>query len=100
VTLLPNSLDAACSKRREERPARWRSTFSRGILYLILQNRLYREVAHKGNVYPGQHEAIVDAGSADRPGQLAANRRARSLGGRSRSPSLLSGLILMVMATA
>lgn len=36
--------------------------FSRGALYLMLQNRLYRgEVAHKGNVYPGQHDAIVDA---------------------------------------
>jgi site-specific DNA recombinase len=35
--------------------------FSRGALYLMLQNRLYRgEVAHKEKTYPGQHEAIVD----------------------------------------
>jgi site-specific DNA recombinase len=35
--------------------------FSRGALYLMLQNRLYRgEVAHKDNIYPGQHEAILD----------------------------------------
>jgi hypothetical protein len=28
----------------------------------MLQNRLYRgEVTHKGNAYPGQHEAITDA---------------------------------------
>jgi site-specific DNA recombinase len=31
--------------------------FSRGALYLMLQNRLYRgEVTHKGRIYPGQHE--------------------------------------------
>lgn len=35
---------------------------SRGALYLMLQNRLYRgEVTRKGNAYPGQHEAIIDA---------------------------------------
>ena len=34
---------------------------SRGALYLILQNRLYRgEIAHKGNTYPGEHPAIID----------------------------------------
>ena len=36
-------------------------TFSRGALYLILQNPLYRgEIAHKGNSYPGEQPAIVD----------------------------------------
>jgi site-specific DNA recombinase len=35
--------------------------FSRGALYLILQNHLYRgEIFHKGNIYSGEHEAIVD----------------------------------------
>jgi DNA invertase Pin-like site-specific DNA recombinase len=35
--------------------------FSRGALYLMLQNRLYRgEVAHKDNIYPGQHKAIIE----------------------------------------
>jgi site-specific DNA recombinase len=34
---------------------------SRGALYLILQNRLYRgEIPHKGKSYPGEHPAIVD----------------------------------------
>jgi site-specific DNA recombinase len=34
--------------------------FSRGALYLMLQNRLYRgEVAHKDQIYPGQHEAMI-----------------------------------------
>jgi len=69
--------------------------FSRGILYLILQNRLYRgEVAHKGNVYPGQHEAIVGADLWSMVQvKLAANRKARSLAIGAEAPSLLSGII-------
>ncbi len=35
--------------------------FSRGHLYWVLHNPIYvGEVAHKGQTYPGQHEAIVD----------------------------------------
>src|SRR5687767_10220758 len=34
--------------------------FFRGALYSILKNRLYRgEIAHRGAIYQGQHEAIV-----------------------------------------
>ena len=34
---------------------------SRGTLYLILQNRLYRgEVTHQDQAYPGEHQAIID----------------------------------------
>src|SRR3989440_767187 len=34
---------------------------SRGALYLMLQNRIYRgEIVHRGKSYPGEHEAIVD----------------------------------------
>jgi DNA invertase Pin-like site-specific DNA recombinase len=70
-------------------------SFSRGALYLMLQNHLYRgEVAHKDRAYPGQHEAIVDPELwrivQDR---LAANRRARSLAVGAEAPSLLAGLI-------
>lgn len=70
-------------------------TFSRGILYLILQNHLYRgEVVHKGNVYPGQHEAIVDADLwRSVQDKLAGNRRVRTLGVGAEAPSLLAGVI-------
>jgi site-specific DNA recombinase len=35
--------------------------FSRGALYLMLQNRLYRgDIVHQREAYPGQHEAIID----------------------------------------
>jgi site-specific DNA recombinase len=37
------------------------TSFSRGALYLILRSRIYvGEIAHKGGVYPGKHEAIID----------------------------------------
>lgn len=50
----------------------------RGILYLILQNWLYRsELTHKGNVYPRQHEPIIDAELwTVIQAKLAANRKA------------------------
>ena len=35
--------------------------FSRGALYLMLQNRLYRgDIVHQGAAYPGEHKAILD----------------------------------------
>src|SRR5208337_2607182 len=35
--------------------------FSRGALYLILKNRIYRgEIVHKGKAFPGEHAAIVE----------------------------------------
>ncbi len=36
-------------------------TFSRGALYTILKNPLYRGlIQHKGECFPGEHEAIVE----------------------------------------
>jgi DNA invertase Pin-like site-specific DNA recombinase len=69
--------------------------FSRGALYLILQNRLYRgEMPHKGSAYPGEHAAIVDQALWDGvQATLAANRVERAAGGRTKRPSLLTGLL-------
>jgi site-specific DNA recombinase len=36
-------------------------SFSRGALYQMLQNRVYRgEIVHKGAAYPGEHCSIID----------------------------------------
>ena len=100
VTLLQTELKQLgyVSKRREAagRLVAGGSPFSRGILYLTLQNHLYRgQIAHKGNIYPGQHEATVDQEMWTAvQEQLAANRRARSLALTAEDPSLLSGLII------
>jgi len=99
VTLLQEDLDrqGVRSKQRDGAGGRLAGgrPFSRGILYLILQNRLYHgEVEHKGNVYPGQHDAIVDSDLwSVVQDKLAANRKARELAVGAKAPSLLSGLI-------
>jgi DNA invertase Pin-like site-specific DNA recombinase len=67
---------------------------SRGALYLMLQNRIYRgEITHKGDAYPGEHKAIVDEALWDKvQAILAENRVDRATGGAAKYPSLLAGL--------
>src|SRR5436190_2267705 len=69
--------------------------FSRGALYLMLQNRLYRgEIVHKGQSHPGEHAPIIDQPLWDAvQAQLASNAAARNSGTRTRQPSLLAGLL-------
>jgi site-specific DNA recombinase len=67
---------------------------SRGALYLMLQNRIYRgEITHKGNAYPGEHPAIVEQALWDQvQAVLADNRVDREIGSYAKQPSLLAGL--------
>jgi site-specific DNA recombinase len=68
---------------------------SRGALYLMLQNRIYRgEITHKGNSYLGEHPAIIDQPLWDEvQAALAKNRVERATGLRAKRPSLLAGLV-------
>jgi site-specific DNA recombinase len=69
-------------------------SFGRGALYHLLRNRIYRgEVVHKGIVYSGEHQAIVDeelwnAVQAKLSGNVLRQRRTRIESG-----ALLGGLI-------
>jgi hypothetical protein len=67
---------------------------SRGALYLMLQNRIYRgEITHKGNAYPAEHQPIVDEVLWDQvQAILAENRVDRATGADAKQPSLLAGL--------
>src|SRR5262249_25888128 len=67
---------------------------SRGTLYLMLQNRIYRgEITHKGNAYLGEHPAIVDKPLSDKvPAILVEKRVDREKGSYAKQPSLLAGL--------
>ena len=67
---------------------------SRGALYLMLQNRIYRgEITHKGNAYPGEHRAIIDQGLWDQvQAILVQNRVDREVGSYAKQLSLLAGL--------
>ena len=86
------------SKRREGAGGRLAGGqhFSRGALYLMLQNRLYRgDIVHQGEAYPGQHEAFLDPELWQIvQDKLAANRQERALAVGAEAPSLLAGLIV------
>src|SRR6185503_609180 len=68
---------------------------SRGALYLMLQNRIYRgEITHKGDAYPGEHQAVIEQALWDKVQEmLAKNRVERTTGMHSTHPSLLTGLV-------
>jgi site-specific DNA recombinase len=99
VALLKAELDrlGVVSKRREGAMGQLSGgkRLSRGALYLMLQNRLYRrEVGHRGQIYPGQHEAIIDPELWQTvQDKLAANRCDRAMAVGAEAPSLLAGLI-------
>ena len=100
VSLLRAELDrlGIVSKRREGAGGRLAGGqhFSRGALYLMLQNRLYRgDIVHQGEVYPGQHEAILDLELWQIvQNKLAVHRQERALAVGAEAPSLLAGLIV------
>jgi DNA invertase Pin-like site-specific DNA recombinase len=70
-------------------------TFSRGSLAQMLQNPVFMgKVHHCGELYEGEHRAIIDVDVWEEVQRvLATNRRERLHGKRARSPSLLTGLI-------
>ena len=69
--------------------------FSRGHLYRILKNRVYRgEIEHKGHVYEGEHDAIIDEELwTTTHTVLDANRQTCVTDERVVWPSLLKGLL-------
>jgi hypothetical protein len=80
---------------REAITGRGGRALGRGALFHLLQNRIYRgEIAHRGNVYPGEHEAIVDAALWEAVQQRLADGRAeRRRGINASHPSLLAGML-------
>jgi site-specific DNA recombinase len=71
------------------------ASLSRGALYSLLSNRLYRgQIEHRGQIHPGQHKAIVEADLWEKvAAQLMDNKRTRRSRGRNSSPSLLTGML-------
>ena len=64
--------------------------FSRGALYHLLRNRHYLgEIVHKGAVFPGQHQLIVDRMVFDAVQALLAEHCARSPDKSASRPALL-----------
>jgi site-specific DNA recombinase len=70
------------------------SSFGRGALYHLLQNRIYRgEVVHKGTAYAGEHEAIVDEELWNAVQAKLSGNRTRRRQARIESGAILGGLI-------
>src|SRR5271170_557954 len=70
--------------------------FSRGHLYTLLSNPIYTgQIAHKGQLHPGQQPALIDdeTWSAVRD-QLAANTSDHRRRDKAAEPSLLAGLLV------
>lgn len=68
--------------------------FSRGALYTLLKNPLYRgHVAHKGKHYPGQHEGIIAPGIWQQVQEKLACHAGHKRKARTVDPSLLTGLL-------
>jgi len=99
VRLLKEELEAQGSKSKSWTSASGRliggKPFSRGALYLMLQNRTYRgEIVHKGQSHPGEHTPIIDQPLWDAVQmRLAGNTTERTSGTRTHQPSLLAGLL-------
>jgi len=99
VRLLKEELEAQGSKSKSWTSAAGRvvggEPFSRGGLYLILQNRTYiGEIVHKGQSHPGEHPPIIDQPLWDAVQiRLAGNTTERSSGTRTHQPSLLAGML-------
>ena len=70
-------------------------TFLRGQLYTLLKNHTYiGEIAHKGHVYNGEHEAIVARNVWDEVQTLLTKNRRKDQGRRSGNPQyVLTGLL-------
>lgn len=68
-------------------------TFAKGHLYKILENKTYiGKIEHKGKVYDGLHDAIVDEDIFEKAQKLLSENRIRnSVSSDKKNPSLLAG---------
>jgi DNA invertase Pin-like site-specific DNA recombinase len=99
VRLLKAELEAQGSNSKSWTSAAGRliggKPFSRGALYLMLRNRIYRgEIVHQGQSHPGEHPPVIDQPLWDAVQmRLAGNTAKRNSGTRTHQPSLLAGML-------
>ena len=72
---------------------RYGQLLDKGVLYRILNNRVYiGDAVHKGVSYPGEHQAIIDRKLWDQAHAiLKQSPRRRAAGARAQTPALLKG---------
>ncbi len=88
-TLLARELDEDGVCNRAGRP------IDKKAIYRMLGNRHYLgEIVHKGDSYPGEHDAIIDRATWDRVHAiLKESPRKRAARTRAETPALLKGLL-------
>jgi DNA invertase Pin-like site-specific DNA recombinase len=88
-TVLANEATARGITRKSGKP------IDKKDLYRILNNRVYiGEAVYKGDSYPGEHDAIVDAATWDKVHTiLQVSPRQRAARTRAETPALLKGLL-------
>jgi DNA invertase Pin-like site-specific DNA recombinase len=89
ATVLARTLHAEGITSRSGRP------IDKGMLYKLINNRVYiGEAVHKGQSYPGEHQAIIEQALWDKVHAiLKRSPRSRAANARSQTPALLKGLI-------
>jgi DNA invertase Pin-like site-specific DNA recombinase len=89
ATILARTLHAEGITSRSGRP------IDKGMLYKLINNRVYiGDAVHKGQSYPGEHEAIIEQALWDKVHAiLKRSPRSRAANARSQTPALLKGLI-------
>ena len=82
----------------ERRTSKTGRLLNKGDVYRLLDNQTYvGEAAHKGQVYPGQHTAIISRALWDQVhAALKESPRVRANKNRNQTPALLKGLIFGV----
>ncbi len=92
---LGSATELARELRRDGIRNKQGTLIDKGYLYRLLNNRVYRgEAVHKGNVYAGEHDAIVSDELWNRVHALMQESpRKRAGDTRSQTPALLKGLI-------
>ena len=82
-------------QQRSSGPNRGGIPFARGSLFYLLKNPVYRgKIVHKGKVYDGEHEQIIDAALWDLvQAQLAAKAPPRKRPKNDRNQAVFNGMI-------
>ncbi|MBR0648738.1 recombinase family protein [Roseomonas terrae] len=90
-----SGIETVARLRAEDATSKAGRPLDKGDVYKLLNNRTYvGEVAHKGQVYPGEHQAIVPRELWEEVHAiLQVSPRTRAAQNRQQSPALLKGIL-------
>jgi DNA invertase Pin-like site-specific DNA recombinase len=93
-----SGIETVARLRAEGATSKAGRSLDKGDVYKLLNNRTYvGEAAHKGQIYPGEHQGIVPRELWDRAHAiLQVSPRSRAAQNRQQAPALLKGLIFGV----